>query len=138
MARIPTPRAMVMVKEEPVVHQFITRLIERLGEDGDLSYAGRGLAQIGWEKYDSVVLDLRRIGLNSEGLQHVPYIQPSLVGHALIITGELPESKLNLIEKCLATVAHKKPSRRYLPSASGKLPTLAPPPPTTRSADPRP
>ena len=84
-------RKVLIIEDEPSVRNTLYSLLASLGFDGDAAHsAQQALAMVSREQFDAVLIDLRcSDALTEEVVSGIHRIRPSLIGHALVVTGEV-------------------------------------------------
>ena len=93
MAPQPSRRKILIVEDEPSIRNSLYVLLAGLGCDGDVAHdASQALSMIRKNRFDAVLLDLRCAHLPpDEMVSAISELRPSLVGHVLVITGEVTD-----------------------------------------------
>lgn len=103
MASTPFRRKVLIIEDEPSVPNVLYVLLAALGCDGHIAYDARQtLLMIREGSFDAVLLDLRCVNLPPDQMvSAITELRPSLVGRALVITGEIaaPDT-LGILERC--------------------------------------
>lgn len=117
-------RKILIVEDEPSIRKLLHGLLSNLDCEGDVADSGKqALAMLHREEFDAVLLDIRSCDLSpGEVVSGIHYVRPSLVGHVLVITGEVADAKtMELIEQNFLL---QIPRNRILPDVAGSLRAL--------------
>ena len=104
MSDPPPRRKVLIVEQELPIRNVLFTLLASLGCDRNAVPSGReALARLSRESFDAVLLDLRCSDLPpDEVVSGIHHIRPSLIGHVLVITGEVADAEtLAVIERHL-------------------------------------
>jgi CheY-like chemotaxis protein len=120
-----TPRRKILIIEkEQAIRNVLFSLLAGLGCDRTSIDSGRdALSELSREPFDAVLLDLRSSDLPPEEVvSSIHLLRPSLIGHVLVITGEVADpAALELIERHFLL---QVPRDRLLPDLLGCLRAL--------------
>jgi CheY-like chemotaxis protein len=117
-------RKVLIIEDEPSIRNTLYSLLASLGFDGDAAHsAQQALAMVSREQFDAVLLDLRcSDALTEEVVSGIHRIRPSLIGHVLVVTGEVVGAEtLELIERHALS---RVPRNRLLQDFVGWLRTV--------------
>ncbi|MFB3921892.1 MAG: response regulator [Terriglobia bacterium] len=97
-------RKVLIVEQELPIRSVLFTLLATLGCERNAVASGReALARLSRESFDAVLIDLRCSELPpDEVVSGIHQIRPSLIGHVLVITGEVADEKtLEVVERHL-------------------------------------
>ena len=94
MPSSPSRRKVLIIEDEPAIRNILYVLLAGLGYDGDIAHdTPQAFSMIQKDQFDAVLLDLRSTPIPPEEIvTTITRLRPTLVGHVLVITGELSDS----------------------------------------------